>query len=100
MSSYKTSQEIIVHRNRPFHFVSYEGRRGDATGQHPEVPAGWFLMAGGKRHKVMDQVVGIERADLLVQLTDWLDSNVFAGVVPAALTPAKPQAPRTERRRR
>ena len=100
MSSYKTSQEFIVYRNRPFHFVSYEGRRGDAAGQHPEVPAGWFLMAGGKRHKVMDQVVGIEKAELQHQLIDWLECNVFVGAPAPVLASSKPAVPRAERRRR
>jgi hypothetical protein len=77
MTSYKTVQEFIVHRDRRFHFVSYEGRRADVGRHQEELPACWYLMAAGKRVMVMEQVIGLEQTELHRQLTDWLDRNVF-----------------------
>lgn len=83
MTAYKTAQEFVTHRNRSFHFVSYEGQRADEIRHRDANPAAWFLMGPTKRWRVMEHVLGQDRTELIQQLTDWLDSNVFPAPLPA-----------------
>jgi len=83
MSSYKTQQHRLVHRGRPFHFVSYEGQAADAKRQTAAVPPTWYVMLGGKRWAVMAQAGELEPTELDRQFVQWLDANVF-GAAPRA----------------
>ncbi len=100
MTAYKTVQEFIVHRNRRFHFVSYEGQRADLARQRDELPPTWFLMMANKRWPVMQQVPGQDREELQQQLTDWLDRNIFteAGPFSAGATSEPSPTPKVEAR--
>ena len=79
MSAYKTDQEIVVYRDRRFHFVSYEGHAADLARHREELPPTWFLMQANKRWPVMRQVPGQDRAEMIKLLTDWLERIIFTG---------------------
>ena len=83
MSSYKTQQHRLVHRGRPFHFVSYEGQAADMKRQTAAVPPTWYVMLAGKRWAVVTQAAEVEPAELERQFAVWLDENVFSAA-PAA----------------
>jgi hypothetical protein len=83
MSAYKTQQHRLVHRGRPFHFVSYEGQAADLKRQTPAVPPTWYIMLGGKRWAVMAQAGEVEPAALESQFVQWLEEHVFSAA-PAA----------------
>jgi hypothetical protein len=70
-------QHRITLHGRELHFVAYEGipaneRRGQAA-----VPPAWYLMSGGKRHRVMEYVIGqtVEERDLA--LRQWAEENAM-----------------------
>lgn len=79
MTTYKTDQRRVAHHGREFHFVSYQGATADPRREQAETPAAWYLMAAGKRWRVMLQDPDQSEDDLDHQLHDWLDENVFAG---------------------
>jgi hypothetical protein len=83
MSGYKTQQHRLVHRGRPFHFVSYEGQAADLKRQTAAVPPTWYVMLGGKRWAVVVQSGEVEPASLESQFVQWLEEHVFSAV-PAA----------------
>jgi len=77
MSAYKTQQHRFVHRGRTFHFVSYEGHAADAKRQTDATPPTWYVMLGGKRWAVTEQVGETELPDLERQFGAWLDTHVL-----------------------
>ena len=79
MSAYKTQQHRLVHRGRPFHFVSYEGQDADLKRERPETPPSWYLMLAGKRWMVMPEVGPTTPEELDRRFGEWLDSRVFSG---------------------
>ena len=76
MTAYKTAQEFIAYQNRRFQFVSYEGRRADSAGNITDTAPAWFLMLSGKRIRVMEQVDGVDRAEVQRRLTAWLADHI------------------------
>lgn len=78
MSSYKTNQRRVRHRGREFHFVSYEGVAANPRLGSPATQATWFLMCAGKRWDVMLEQADVSETDLDLQLSNWLDVNIFA----------------------
>ncbi len=85
MSSFKSEQRRLIHHDREFHFVSYEGRIANERRGEDALPPMWFLMSGGRRTAVMPHTLGQDVAALDKSLLHWLDLNVFTE--PAA--PAK-----------
>jgi hypothetical protein len=77
MGGYRVEQRFVNHRGRRFHFVSYDGRPANAKAMQLATGPAWFLMSGGKRWEVMPQVPGQDLAELDLQLTQWLDQQVF-----------------------
>ena len=80
MASYLNRHRYLTHRDRDFHFVSYDGLRADPRrGQEATVPT-WFLTNAGKRWPVMPQ--SLEEGDEAVdaRLIAWLEQCVFNGI--------------------
>lgn len=80
MSGYKTDQRRLLHRGREFHFVSYEGLAANPRRSQAATAPTWCLMHAGKRWVVMEQVPDQTVDALELQLHQWLDANVFAGM--------------------
>lgn len=78
MSSYKTSQQRVLHRGREFHFVSYPPRDANPRTGEEAMPATWFLMRAGKRWPVMPEKFQQEPSMVEAALVRWLDQHVFA----------------------
>ena len=76
MTGYKTAQEFIAYQSRRFHFVSYEGGRADPAGHITDLAPGWFLMLSGQRIRVLEQVDGMDRAEVRRRLTAWLADHI------------------------
>ena len=77
MAKEKTEQRHLIHRGRQFHFVSYEGRPGNAARMVAPTGRAWFLMSAGKRWEVMPEEPGMPDEEVERLLTEWLESNVF-----------------------
>lgn len=78
VSAYKTQQHRLEHRGRTFHFVSYEAQIANAKHQQAAMPPTWYVMLGGKRWVVAEQVGATDAAELDRQFGAWLDANVFS----------------------
>jgi hypothetical protein len=82
MSDPKPTQHRITLHGRNLHFVGYEGipanvRRGEAAR-----PPMWYLMSEGKRHPVMEQMLGQPLEALDQALRTWAEANAFGAVAP------------------
>jgi len=77
MSSYKVEQRRLLHRDRQFHFVSYQGQPADARRGEPATPDMWFLINDGKRHAVIPQIHGQDDAELDKALLAWIDEHIY-----------------------
>jgi hypothetical protein len=80
MSSYKVEQRRLQHRDRQFHFVSYQGQPADARKGEPATPDMWYLINNGKRHAVIPQVHGQDEAELDEALLGWIDEHIYGTV--------------------
>ncbi len=82
MSAANFKQHRITLHGRDLHFVAYEGTpANDRRGESPHPPM-WYLMSEGKRHPVMEQVVGQPLAALDQALRGWAEANAFGAVAP------------------
>ena len=77
LSSYKVEQRRLTHRGREFHFVSYEPQVANERRGEPAVPAMWYLMIEGRRHRVMPHIKGQDLDELDQQLLAWIDAEIF-----------------------
>ena len=78
MSAYKTQQHRFEHRGRTFHFVSYEAQVANEKHQQAAMPPTWYVMLGGKRWVVTEQVGAPDAAELDRIFGAWLDEHVFS----------------------
>jgi len=77
-SRYRVEQRTITHRDRNFHFISYEGQPGNAARNQPATDAAWFLVSGGYRREVMPQEPDQDVEELDRMLAAWLETHMFA----------------------
>jgi hypothetical protein len=77
MSGYKPQQYRITLHGRELHFVAYEGIPANTRRGEPAVPPTWYLMSGGKRHRVMEHLIGQPVAELDSALRQWAEENAF-----------------------
>ena len=77
MSVHKTEQHRITLHGRELHFVAYEGIPANARRGEPAVPPTWYLMSEGKRHRVMEYLIGQPVAELDSALRQWAEENAF-----------------------
>ena len=79
MGSYKVEQHRVKHRDREFHFVSYDARPANERRGEEELPPMWFLMSDANRIPVMPQTPGQDAEELEDLFRTWLEENVYAG---------------------
>jgi hypothetical protein len=91
MSAHKPEQIRITLHGRELHFVAYEGIPANARRGEPAVPPTWYLMSGGKRHRVMEYLIGQPVAERDAALKAWAEAN--------AMGPASDQEVRAQLRR-
>lgn len=73
----KTEQHRIILHGRELHFVAYEGVPANARRREPAIPPMWYLMSGGKRHRVMEYLIGQPAAEVDGALRQWAEENAF-----------------------
>ena len=76
MGGYKVEQRRLVYRGREFHFVSYEGQRGNPARGTSATPPAWFLMSAGGRLAVMPQLEGQSPDETDRRLIRWLEQTL------------------------
>ena len=75
MSTPKAEQHRVTLRGRELHFVAYEGIRANPSRGQPAVPPTWYLMSWGKRHKVMEYLIGQPVEERDAALRKWAEKN-------------------------
>jgi hypothetical protein len=77
VSRLSVEQVHLRHRDRVFHFVSYQGQPEDRKRNRPAIDPAWFLMTAGKRWEVMPHQPDQEQAERDSLFTAWLEQHVF-----------------------
>jgi len=80
MSSPKPEQHRITLHGRELHFVAYEGIPANERRGEPAVPPMWYLMSGGKRHRVMECLIGQSVEERDAALRKWAEENAIGPV--------------------
>ena len=75
MSAPQAQQHRITLHGRELHFVAYEGIPANTRRGEPAVPPTWYLMSGGKRHKVMECLIGQPVEERDAALRKWAEEN-------------------------
>jgi hypothetical protein len=77
MATHKPEQLRITLHGRELHFVAYEGIPANVRRGEPAVPPTWYLMSGGKRHRVMEYLIGQPVAERDNALRQWAEENAL-----------------------
>jgi hypothetical protein len=93
MSSHKPQQRHITIRGRNFHFVSYQGSRGNPQRAQLPYPAMWYLMVEGRRCPVLPCDPSLSPTELDATLAGWVEDNALGPVESAHLIPLGPARP-------
>ncbi len=80
MSGPKTEQHRLTLHSRELHFVAYEGIPANARRGEPAVPPSWYLMSGGKRHRVMEWLIGQSVEERDSALRKWAEENAMGPI--------------------
>lgn len=78
MTKLSVEQVHLRHRNRVFHFVSYQGQPEDPKKKRAAIDPAWFLMNAGKRWEVMPHQPDQAEAERDHLFAVWLERYVFA----------------------
>jgi len=81
MTKLAVEQVHLRHRDRIFHFVSYQGQPADHKRNRAAIDPAWFLMTAGKRWEVMPHTPDQAQAERDHLFTAWLEQHVFASTV-------------------
>ncbi len=82
-SRYRVEHRHIKHREREFHFVSYEGQRANATRNEIGTDDAWFLVNDGYRLEAMPQELGQAPDETDRLLVEWIETQLLAPASPA-----------------
>jgi len=80
MSAPQAQQHRITLHGRELHFVAYEGIPANTRRGEPAVPPTWYLMSGGKRHKVMECLIGQPVEERDAALKKWAEENAVGPI--------------------
>jgi hypothetical protein len=80
VSAASPTQHRITLHGRVLHFVAYEAEPAEPRRGEPSRPPMWYLMSEGKRHPVMEHLVGQSLAALDRTLREWAEANAFGPV--------------------
>lgn len=93
MSPPKPQQRHLTIRGRTFHFVSYQGSRGNAQRAQLPYPAMWYLMVEGRRCPVLPCDSNLSSTELDAALSAWAEDNAVGPVQSAHLVRIGPVRP-------
>ncbi len=82
MSDHKPVQHRITLHGRELHFVAYEGVPANEKRKVPAVVPTWYLMSEGKRHPVMEHLIGQPLAETDLALRQWAEEHAFGAGKP------------------
>lgn len=80
VTAFKPQQRHVTIRGRPFHFVSFEGRRANRRRAQLAYPAMWYLMVDGRRCPVLPCDASLSPPELDAALRDWAEDNALGPV--------------------
>lgn len=80
MSAFKAQQRHLTIRGRDFHFVSYEGSRGNVQRARLPYPAMWYLMVEGRRCPAFPCDPSLSLPELDAALGAWAQDNALGPV--------------------
>jgi hypothetical protein len=81
VSKLTVEQVHLRHRDRVFHFVSYQGQPEDRKRNRAAIDPAWFLMNAGKRWEVMPHQPDQAPAARDSLFAAWLEQHVFASTI-------------------
>ncbi len=77
MSKHDVEQVRLTHRDREFHFVSYQGQPANRKKNQAATDPAWFLISAGRRWEVMPHQPHQEHEERDRLFAAWLERNVF-----------------------
>jgi len=80
VSAPTAEQHRVTIRGRELHFVAYEGIPANPRRGYPAVPPTWYLMSWGKRHKVMEYLIGQPVEERDAALRKWAEENALGPI--------------------
>lgn len=80
MTVFKPQQRQLMIRDRPFLFVSHEGRPANHRRAQLAYPAMWYLMVDGRRCPVLPCDANQSMPELDAALRDWAEDNALGPV--------------------
>jgi hypothetical protein len=93
MSPPKPQQRRLTIRGRVYHFVSYQGSRGNPQRAQLPYPAMWYLMVEGRRCPVLPCAPELCGNSLDAALSAWVDDNALGPVESAHRVQVGPARP-------